>query len=370
MHPPEAEQLVREVLSKQHFEPCSHESSPDDDAPDLVYSHPRGQLFIWIKQVGTSSIADVLGRFALSLLEVRQRVYGSSIPLHVVVLPRLGQKTRKAVQEFMSLHSPQSAWGLIDHAGSVFISIPTWDFYLDEPSEDSLSHWPRNLPQRLFTDLNRWMLKVLLLAEAPPSQWGGPIQHVSTPTELHRVAGVSVEKAHQFFRAFEDAGHIRRTRTRIEVVHKRTLMDKWFHDEQVRPPIRIPTRWIFGEPSNLDQIFLKQGTSSAFAVCGFEACSRMQLLHAPIPRREIYVSIDPSKALVDWDLEQCPEHSAHVYLRHMNFPESIMRGRHVTANFPVVDVLQAALDVCNDAARGREQAEYLLAHVLKWNRDT
>ena len=67
----------------------------------------------------------------------------------------------------------------------------------------------------------------------------------------------------------------------------------------------------------------------------------MGLLHAQPPRREVYVSLDLREALVEWDLEPCPEHSAYVYLRHASFPRSIMRGRHITANLPVVDVLQA-----------------------------
>jgi hypothetical protein len=284
-------------------------------------------------------------------------------------VPRLGEKTKKAVREFMSLHSPQSAWGLVDHSGSVSISIPAWDFTVDELSEAPLSHWPRSVSSRLFSDLNRWMLKVLLLSDAPPTQWGGPRQHVSTPTELHRVANVSVEKAHQFIRAVEDAGHIRRTRTRIEVIRKRTLMEKWFQDEQARPPTRIPARWIFGEPSSLDQILHKQRTSSDFAICGFEACARMEMLHAQRPRREVYVAHDLRDAVVEWDLEPCPEHSAYLYLRHASFPKSIMRGRHVSGNLPIVDVLQAAVDVSTDAARGREQAEYLLDHVLNWKND-
>jgi hypothetical protein len=92
------------------------------------------------------------------------------------------------------------------------------------------------------------------------------------------------------------------------------------------------------------------------------------VLHAPVAQRELYVVGDPGAAMEEWNLEACEDRDAHFRLRHARFPKSILRGRLVNEkeNLPVVDVLQAALDVCGHAARGAEQAEYIINHVLGW----
>jgi hypothetical protein len=270
------------------------------------------------------------------------------------------------VRQFMSTHAPDFGWGLIDQSGAAQLVVPALNLDVDLPGQFAPPSWPRQRPMQLFSDLNQWMLKILLLADAPPSLWGGPRQSVATPTELHRVAHVSVEKAHQFVRAFQQTGLVRQTRHGLAVVRKKALVDMWFHDASSRSSRRMPARWIFGEPTSLEQVFSKKGAPSNFAVCGFEACRFLGILHAPVMNREVYFLGDPEAALAIWDLEACDDRDAHFYLRKARSAQSILRGRLVKENLPVVDVLQAALDVCDQAARGMEQSQYIINHVLGW----
>jgi len=106
-----------------------------------------------------------------------------------------------------------------------------------------------------------------------------------------------------------------------------------------------------------------------FAVCGFEACRLLDVLHAPVFRSEVYVVGDLPSAMDTLELEPCDGRDAHLFIRKARFAQSILRGRQVKDNLPVVDVLQAALDVCDRAARGAEQAEYIVRHVLGWTED-
>src|SRR4051794_14347767 len=121
----EADRLVRKILSRSlavRGELGNRQVARDNKSPDLIFRHRQGRLLVHVKNVRTSLIEDVLARLALSVLERGHRTEEEATLLHVVVVPRLGEKTKKAVREFMSLHSPQSAWGLVDHSGSVSIS--------------------------------------------------------------------------------------------------------------------------------------------------------------------------------------------------------------------------------------------------------
>jgi len=335
--------------------PTGKSSSPD-------------RLLVEIERVRSRSIDEILGRLAMRVLMTRQD-QRRRLAVPVLVIERLGDKTKRTAREFMSKYAPGHAWGLVDRSGAAALAIPSLKVDIDQPGNSEPRARVRHTSTQLFSDLNQWMLKVLLLVDAPPSLWGGPRQRVATPTELHRVARVSVEKAHLFVRVFEKMGFVRQTRQGLTVVRRQQLLDRWFHAERSQSVLPIPARWIFGMPSGLQDIFAKPGDSEHLAVCGFEACRLLDVLHAPVVQREVYLAGDIESALAAWDLEPCEEHEAHIFLRKARSAQSILRGRVIRANLPVVDVLQAALDVHDQAARGTEQSQYLTRHVLGWTDD-
>ncbi len=146
-------------------------------------------------------------------------------------------------------------------------------------------------------------------------------------------------------------------------------METWFHNERARRTDPVPVRSIFGQPSSLQEVFCRQGMPGDVAICGFEACRQLDILHTPVIRSEVYLVGEFESAIDALELEACDERDAHFYLHKAQFAQSILRGRVVRENLPVVDVLQAALDVCDQAARGAEQAEYIINHVLGWSED-
>jgi len=326
---------------------------------------PPSGLILKVKHVRSASIDDLLGILAVAVLEL-QRSASNPPFVPLLVFDRLGEKTKRAARTFMATYAPDCGWGLIDRSGAALLVVPALGIDVDQPGERVARGWPRQRPGRLFSDLNQWMLKILLLGDAPPALWGGPRQRVGNPTELHRVARVSVEKAHQFVRAFESVGLVESTRLGLAVARKKTLMEMWFHEERSHSSLRLPVRWIFGEPASLEDVFSKKDSAERFAIGGFEACRMLGVLHAPVMNRELYFFGDAESALAAWDLEPCDDRDAQFHLRKARSVQSILRGRVVQAGLPVVDVLQAALDVCDRAARGTEQSQYILDHVLGW----
>lgn len=338
---------------------------PNADTPTEL-SRTSDKLRFQITPVRSPSIDAVRGMLAMRVLGL-QRFGDNTVPL--LLFKRLGAKVKRETRLFMSTYAPGCAWGLIDESGAAQIVVPALSVDIDQSGQIETPAWPRQRPMRLFTDLNQWMLKILLLADAPSSLWGGPRQQVATPTELHRVAKVSLEKAHQFVRAFEQLGFFRPTRRGLNVVRRRELMEMWFHDERSHSSPRIPVRWIFGQPRSMQEVFLKSGSTERFAVCGFEACHLLGVLHTPVAQREVYFLGDADSVLAAWDLEPCDGRDAHFFLQKARCAQSILRGRIFRADLPVVDVLQAALDTHHQEARGIEQAQYILDGVLGWKED-
>ena len=360
------ERLVRNYLPNvTKIERHRHENGPD-----FLVHHPAGVLIAEAKSSKTASIDSILGLVARGVLRTQRIAKGADqTPFVLVVVPRVGPKTRRAVEHFMSENAPTCGWALTDPTGTTRLAIPPLSIDVEHCEFAPSPNWQRRGAVRLFSDLNRWMFKVLLLADAPPHFWDGPRSVVATPTELHRVAKVSVAKAHQFCEAIEKSGFLVRGRGGLNVVRRKTLMQTWFHNERANRVDSVPVRWIFGQPSGLQEILCRENTSGNFAVCGFEACRILGVQHGSIVRPEVYIDGNPETALSAYDLEPCDERDAHLFLRTPRFPQSVFRARLMRDRLPVVDILQAALDVCDQPARGIEQAEYIVESVLGWEDD-
>jgi hypothetical protein len=80
----------------------------------------------------------------------------------------------------------------------------------------------------------------------------------------------------------------------------------------------------------------------------------------------VYVEDDFREFMEAWELADCDSRDAHLVLVRPRFPESVFRGTVQRKDLPVVDVLQAALDVRSQKPRGGEQADFIIDHVLKW----
>jgi hypothetical protein len=96
--------------------------------------------------------------------------------------------------------------------------------------------------RQLFTDLNRWLLKVLLLGKAPAEFFGGPRRQPRPATGLADLGGVSIAKAHTFVKAFEARGYLRRSRQGLKLVRVQEMLESWLQDEKNATPRSLPVR--------------------------------------------------------------------------------------------------------------------------------
>ena len=67
---------------------------------------------------------------------------------------------------------------------------------------------PKAGAPQLFSDLNQWMLKVLLAPRIPKEYLSGPRGQYQGPSQLAQAAGVSAMSAFRFVEQFSKAGFI------------------------------------------------------------------------------------------------------------------------------------------------------------------
>jgi len=263
------------------------------------------------------------------------------------------------------------AWGAFDDRGSVHLDISQLDVDITQfgESEDEQSRQTTH-NKRAFTDLNRWLLKVILLHDAPPEMWHDQAQYrrpVENPADLHRVAKVSQGKAYQFARTFRDIDFLEWNRQTFRIPDRRHLFERWMEDEKQLGVERHPVRSIFSTEATVEKIFSGAGSEVHYAVGGFEACRLHNVLHTTRKTPEIHIFQNVNRVLDELELESCPDHDADLYLISMPYRESIQRGTLHRDDLRVVDILQAALDAGRQTTRGREQAEFITGEVLGWN---
>jgi hypothetical protein len=319
-------------------------------------------LTVQVKQVSSARHEDLIGRLATSVLQMRNAAaHGDRVT--VILVPRATTGAAAALDAFAKKYAPEMGWGLMDDQGALFLELPFWDVSLKERGRARGAAGAPSVKPAVFSDLHAWMLKVLLLADVAPPLWGGPRARVTTVEELQQQCNVSRMTAYRFLQTFESEDFVQRSGGTFSLVRRGELVRRWFDYTQHTRFELLHARASF-EPSHQGDV-LSDARGLRWAVAGFAACRELGVLHAAFTTSEVYVD-DTAKALAAWHLEPCDPRDAQLVLLRTPFAESAFRAPTTMGKLHVVDVLQAALDVSRHAARGLEQAEYIVHEVLRW----
>ena len=364
------EQQVANLLGR-HIAGAELESQHHEWGADYLASTPKGILAIEVKSTRRRGVEDMKGRLATAVLQLQRHGAPDQYPVVLLHAPSVGRRAVARLEEFMEEYAPEFGWGVWDERGAAYLRLPILGISVDDAGESAVDVARKTTHnQRAFTDLNRWLLKVMMLREAPDGMWkGGQLyrKEIANPAELTRVSHVSQAKAYQFARTFRDLGLLRWDRSHFDILEPRRVFDLWYEAERQLRVERYPVRSIFSPGTDITEIFDGVGPEIVYAVGGFEACRLFDLLHTGRSVPEVHIFQNPGYVLTQLDLELCDEHEAEMYLIEVPYKESLQRGVIHVGNLRVVDILQAALDAGRHAKRGKEQADYIVGEVLGWN---
>ena len=279
------------------------------------------------------------------------------------------------LERFVSEVAPGQSWILFDADGRVFPHVQRAP-ELTQSAADIPVRPPSTQPVRrqhsFFTDLNQWMLKVLLAPFLPEKLLAAPrgrtIRNAST---LAEAAGVSLPAAARFVRGLDAEAQL----------------DTRFGDLRVARPLELLTAWRdrMGHPARQEA-----GVTSVRGSLSLDALLGIAALHAEPPaKRPLVLGLHHACAAlgyghvagmtpVVWTDSLKPERleshglvvtaagqPADLVLRVPRYPESLFRGAVKPGGPPATDIIQCWLDVSHYRLRGQEQADFLWRRVLK-----
>lgn len=352
-------------------------ATPDPHC-DLLVSNGIERYAIEVKSAKDSRRTILEAFLAKALLQAQ--VYASRLaadPLPIVGAPLLTDRMVSDLKTFMQTYAPGAAFGLVDLAGRLELSGPGLDTIEATPDHRELPRSRSPQPTlNLFSDLNQWLLKVLLAPRLDLTWINAPRQEFKNAAELSRVAKVSLPTAARFVNQLTRSGYLDASRRKLTLVRRDDLFKQWARIPN-RPRAQLKTRFLFRSDEPPQQLrkalasYAQQHRhASSEARQGRRAClalfSAAEIRGLGFVRgvpEHLYVERLQDQVLEELGLvEVSPGEQAEVVVMQPTYPEAVFRPLTMTCGVPVADVLQTWLDVADYSARGQEQASHL------WNR--
>jgi hypothetical protein len=289
---------------------------------------------------------------------------GPVVPVAVAAAARVADSVAEQVKDFARLYAPGVGVGVIDLEGMRSFSGYGLEALNAERVASGEVSWPRqqvSLPN-LFSDLNQWMLKILLAANIPEPLLSVPRGRYPNATQLAQAAGVSVMSAFRLVRQLSEQGFVEERRGGLLMVRVEELMQRWSSAIQGRAR-EIPARWVF--PGSTDQ--LSTAVRSYLARVDAKPLGPRNSRAARPPRTapRVCVGLFAADALRQLGLSlEDAERRPDVYIRIPKDGEAVFRAVVRRDGVPVSDILQVWLDVSSHPARGKEQAAQIWRRVL------
>jgi hypothetical protein len=308
-------------------------------------------------------------------------------PLAVVAARRVPESVAVHIKQFAERHAPEVAVGVIDGEGFRSFLGPGLEGLDAKPSLQTAPHIvsPRHLPD-LFSDLNQWMLKILLGQRLPEPLISVPRERIRNASQLAEAADVSVMSASRLVNQLVDRGFLDESQEQLQIVRVDELLDLWVSANRMEVN-EIPAHWIMKKGPHQLQSALREYASphdsnrttnrkrsSEDVIKGLPRCCLGLFAAADALGFGFVHGVPPHIYLERLTLDSLnrlalvvdrSNRPADVYIRIPVNREAVFRASVLSEDIPASDVLQVWLDVSTHPARGREQAREIQRRVLK-----
>jgi restriction endonuclease len=366
------------------------QQSPADGRVDLIVDSRDKKFVVELKRSAEGRrdrLVPLLSQAILQAQAAARHFSESAIPVAVVASRHIPESVAKQVKEFGLSHAPKVGIGVIDSEGfRAFYGYGLEKFNSERsaPSQLGLPAHSESSPY-LFSDLNQWMMKILLGASIPESLLSVPRNEYRSGRQLAQAARVSVMSASRFIRHLSSQGFLDERKVSLRLVRIEGLMRRWL-GASMRSAREIPVRWII--PGGKDQLLSavhsyssrvdakplrpRKSQAGRFAQSSPRICIGLfaaadllgfKFVHGVAPH--LYLERLDVDALKQLGLSvENAEGRPDVYIRIPENKEAVFRPVVRHQGVPVADILQVWLDVSNHPARGKEQADQIWKRVL------
>jgi Holliday junction resolvase len=380
----QVENLVAEVFRRGGWK-VREKADAGGGRPDLIAEHAGKKYVIEIKRSSEGRKDRLIPLVSQAILQARdwaRHLPGHPVAVAIVVANYVPESVALQVKQFARRHAPDIAVGVMDLEGlRSFDGHGLERFNSETPrARNAISPANRVPSPQLFSDLNQWMLKVLLAPRIPELYLSAPRGRYHGASQLAEAAAISVMSAFRFIEQFSKAGFLEEEHEGLRVVRIEELMNRWLAANQ-RSVSEIWVRWVLrGKKDALwnairsyvqekqrrrlekDHLVVHRPRACLALFAAAEALG-LGFVHGVQPY--LYIErIEPrileklgfSASNVDADPD--------VYIRVPRDDESVFRAVVLKDGVPVCDVLQVWLDVAQHPSRGREQANLIWRKIL------
>src|SRR5215831_1435759 len=215
-------------------------------APDFVVSGRGKKFVVELKRASEGRkdrVIPLLSQAALEAVHYSRVMSSHPVPLAIVGANRIPDSIAEEAKQFMQKRAPEVAVGLVDLEGlRLFAGYGLESLSLSRRPHSEL-HAPNVRAPELFSDLNQWMLKVLLAPRIPETYLSAPRGSYQGASQLAEAAGVSVMSAFRFVEAFSKEGFLESGGGVLRLVRLKELLNRWVGASQ-RRVLEIPMRWV------------------------------------------------------------------------------------------------------------------------------
>jgi hypothetical protein len=358
-----AERLVSELLGAAgwHVRQTARLGAP----ADLIARRGDISYAVEVKAASEGRSDRLVPLWSQAWLQAVRAARAGLRPLAIVAAPHIPPRVAEQVLEFAVEHAPDGAAGVVDFTG---LRAFRGEF-LDDLSGGSV-HKPAALravsshPTNIFSDLNQWMLKVLLAPELPEEMLSAPRGRYRNASQLARAAEVSAMSASRLVRQLQRAGFLHESSAYLELVRREELFRRW-HTWAGRGVREQGFRFVL--PGDRRRALNRAVQTADGCLALFAAADALGIGFVQGVPPHVYVRQLSPGAHFDWKNLVPTEQgeSADVLVRGAAAPHSVFRGAVVKESIRVCDVVQVWLDVSGHPSRGSEQADLIRREILE-----
>ena len=345
--------------------PAQHQ----DNVPKLMVQGKNLCYAIEVKAPSETRADRVLPLLSQAILKAQAQAAanegGNARPLAVIFVARASEVLAKQVMRFAEKYAPQVAVGIVSEQGfRQFRGLGLEDLNTGPEITPRLQHRaPPRKTTNLFSDLNQWLLKVLLAPELPDGLLNAPRASYASGSGFATAAQVSKMSASRFLQQLQNEGHLDVASGYFTLVRREELFRRW-SATSMRPAPELPVRFLIRSSSDAVHALVAGGHGD-LCLGSFAAAEVMNLGHVSGVPPSVCIRKLPSLGIGEWRmLSDSRTEVPDMVLRQALTPESLFRGAVQCNGVLVSDVIQVWLDVANHPSRGAEQAELLYRKIL------
>jgi hypothetical protein len=355
-----AVQLLAEVFREAGWRVLHNPSKPEP-YPDLVVRRRGASYGVELKMGAEGRSDRLIPLWSQAFLQA-SRSAGKHVPLAVVAAPRIAPRVARHILDFAEEYAPRAAAGVIDLEGLRAFRGPGLENLDALPSRPLLRPGAAGEQAHLFSDLNQWMLKVLLAPEIPAELISAPRQGYRNASQLAQAAGVSVMSAFRFVQQLQRQGYLHESGAPLRLVRRAQLFARW-QASNLRSANEVPMRFLFSGQARSGVREILSGGRACLALFAAADALGFGIVEGVPPH--LYVRRLSSDPLA-WKNMVPAEHGERpdLIVRQAPAPQSVFRGIVHPQGLASCDILQVWLDVSGHPSRGQEQADAIRQRVL------